>query len=135
MTSNQGTLFTSYDGAGRVISSGRVSNPEEQTSETGGVFLGAIFDGALFWFDGGVPKLRPDAPDVSMSAAAVLADGKTSIELWGVPIGAKVANGQEIGVADGGVVFVSTNYVGWNRITIDAFPAKLWSGGFYGLAS
>lgn len=129
------TIFTSYDDDGRIISTGRALNPEEQVSETGGVFIGAIFDGDQFYFLAGVPTARPDAPACEFSAASVVADGETTIMLSGVPAGATVRLGEATIIADGDPIELSTDLIGENKVIVSNFPAKEWSGLFYGTAS
>jgi len=129
------TLFTSYDDSGRIISAGRASNPHEQVPETGGVFIGAQFDGDLFWFDAGLPQPRPEAPAIRLSADSVTADGVAVIELLGVPTHARVDFGGQVVTADGGPIELTTNMVGWNTVSVEAFPAQRWTGGFRGTAN
>lgn len=129
------TMFTSYDDDGRVISSGRALNAEEQVPEVGGVFRGAQFDGDEFYFPGGAPMPRPDAPTITFSAAEVIADGEASITLDGVPVGAKVIMGGAELIADGTEIHLSTDLIGANRVIVDAFPAKRWQGTFNGVAA
>lgn len=129
-----GEMFTSYDDAGRVVSTGRAVNAEEQVPETGGVFMGAIFDGDRFWFPDGAPTPRPPSPEITLSASSVVADGAATVDLLGVPAGARVAMGGAILTAEGGPIQLSTNAVGQNRIVVDAFPAKVWTGNLDGTA-
>jgi hypothetical protein len=127
-----GAYYSSYDDDGRIIATGRCSNPEEQVPETGGVFIGAVFDGDLYYFSGGMPTLRPEAPAVALSAATVVADGETTVILSGVPAGAKVRMGDAELTADGTDIALSTDLIGENKVMVDAFPAKPWRGIFNG---
>jgi len=129
-----GNMFTSYDDSGRIISVGRAMNYDEQVPETGGIFVGAIFDGDTFYFKDGKPEPRPEPSDIKFSADSVPADGESTIELLGVPAGAQVYFGGQVLVADGSPIELSTNMAGGNRVVVDAFPVKLWTGWFNGAA-
>jgi len=130
-----GAFYSSYDDDGRIIATGRCSNPEEQVAESGGVFVGAVFDGDLFYFVGGAPTERPNAPAVTLSADTVVADGIATIMLDGVPAGATVRMGDAELTSDGTPIALSTDLVGENKVIVDAFPARTWQGMFSGTAS
>lgn len=126
-------MFTSYDDDGRIVSTGRASNPEEQVSEVGGYVTGIIYDGDQWYFDplnSFAATLRPAAPSITFSAASIPADGSTETQLQGVPAGAKVRLGDQEVIADGNDIPLTTTLVGQNRVFVDAFPAQLWVGSF-----
>ena len=130
-------MFTSYDDDGRVVATGRASNPEEQVSEVGGYVTGIIYDGDQFYFDplnSYAPTARPAAPSISFSSPFVPADGTTEILLQGVPAGATVRLGDQEAVADGNDIPLTTTLAGINKVIVDAFPAQLWIGTFDGTA-
>ena len=127
--------FTSYDDDGRIVATGRAVNPHEQAMESGGVFVGAVFDGDRFYFLNGVPTPRPDAPAITLSAASIPANGTSTILLQGVPAGAKVIFGGQELIANGDDIELTTLLVGVNRVMVDAFPAKMWTGTFDGAAN
>lgn len=126
-------MFTSYDDDGRIVSTGRASNPEEQIPEVGGYVTGIIYDGDVYYFDplnSYAATLRPDAPSITMSPASIPADGVTELQLQGVPAGASVRLGDQEVIADGNDIPITTTLAGINKVIVDAFPAKLWIGTF-----
>lgn len=77
---------------------------------------------------------RPAAPACALSAAEVVADGLTEIVLTGAPAGASVSvNGSTI-TADGHDIVITTDLPGLNRVSVDSFPAQLWTETFIGTA-
>lgn len=129
------SLFTSYDDDGRIVSTGSVINPAEQIPDAGGVVEGIIYDGELWYFDNHVATLRPDAPACSFSTNNIAADGVATVTLSGAPVGALVQLGDDSIIADGGDIQLSTDLIGLNRVIVDAFPAKRWTGEFNGTAA
>jgi hypothetical protein len=129
------SMFCSYDDAGKVITNGRGTNPQEQAPEQGGVYEGAQFDGDEFYFVDHVPTRRPAPPAIELSATEVVADGEATIELTGVPPGAKIIFGGHEVVAEGLDITLSTDLIGANRIIVEAWPAKRWTGTFNGVAA
>jgi hypothetical protein len=78
---------------------------------------------------------RPAAPSCALSAAEVVADGEAEIVLTGVPTGAVVTIGLTSITADGDDIVITTDIPGNNRVSVDAFPAQLWTETFIGTAS
>ena len=124
--------YTRYDETGRITGTGKAVNAAEQNG--GLVFVGAEFDGNEYWMDTGVPTLRPDAPEVTVSAASVAADGEAAILLLGLPAGARVWLDGAEHIAEGGDIELTTNLVGENIVIIDPFPAKSCEVSFLGTA-
>jgi hypothetical protein len=130
--------FTSYDDEGRVISVGRCSNPEEQSGDVGGFIIGEWVNGDEFYFDpsnGYKKTARPSAPAISLSASTVVANGRATLSLRGVPTGALVKLGEESLIADGDIILLSTQLVGQNSVIVESFPNKRWTGEFNGTAT
>lgn len=99
---------------------------------------GTPFDDESHYVDltGPLPALtwRPEAPAVSLSATEVVADGEAEILLTNVPAGATVTIGATSIVADGDDIAITTDLPGINRVTVDSFPAQLWTETFLGTA-
>jgi hypothetical protein len=77
---------------------------------------------------------RPAVPSCTMSATEVVADGEAEILLTSVPAGAVVTIGLTSITADGDDIVITTDLPGINRVSVDAFPAQLWTETFNGTA-